>query len=448
MKKSNNYGFTAVELIISFAIAIPLLMGLYKIVDAYREKQLKIEYEKEIISYKNDIINAVQTDINTYGLKEIKLKSESCNGYENSELINGIEIHFKDSSPSSSPKLLCIYNVVEDDEEDDVNENYAYIVYANIKYEVPNKFVSFAKNDIVFSQSKYDNIVVLNNLLYTNEKVYTINIKMKHSEISKDFSIHMVFITRDNSSSIPGVTPPIGGGGSGIKFTPESINYLNDIKNGTNHIGDDLQIKDEKFEIIEVENDTVNNKKIVKAFAKNNIYVGKKAGGQEIPANDEHYGLQNSNTSTTEFYEDGCGFDLSSLTPKFVNIYLTKRLQEDNVTEEEKQLYQDNEYKKVYKSESKIWSYLNAYSVYLNQNEDGYKIVTRLPDISEVSNDTSWPHKPYDKYKNTHFWVGTAFRDGMYIVNGGHTIYATPTDCAKSDSAGVRPMIEIELDLN
>ena len=54
--------------------ALLYTFSLYRIVDVYREKQIKVGYEKEILSYKNELVNAIQKDMIENELDEIKKK--------------------------------------------------------------------------------------------------------------------------------------------------------------------------------------------------------------------------------------------------------------------------------------------------------------------------------------------------------------------------------------
>ena len=417
--KNNNKGFTIVELIVSFAIAIPILIGLYKIVDAYREKQLKNEYEKEIISYKNDIINAVQTDINTHGLKEMKFIDE-CDPQTSDNLLYGIEIVLKDNSKNK----LCVYNLKEEDKFD-------YIFYNNIKYEVPNKFISFV-NDLVYDRNKYDNVKI-NSYLKSNETYYTIDIKMKHSELSKNFIISMVFPTRTNLVS-----------GGGVEVANASIDKLNSIKNGNTESGI-IEIENEKFKIMKS-----NNNKVF-ALAEENIYVGKKLNGDKIKTTDSGFGLQSNVKSTTDFYHNECGFSLPAASLTTVNVSYAKLLVEGEVFPKPEEPYA--EYIKVYrgKEDTDIWDYLEYYENYLNINETDYNghtyhynITVRLPVATELSDNNGQPFTVYPELRNTYYWVGTAFKKGMYAVTD-ISQYLVAHDCNKSDKFGIRPMIEIDL---
>ena len=431
MKKNNNYGFTVVELIITFAIAIPILIGLYKIVDAYRESQIKIGYEKDIISYKNEIISAVESDLITLKLNEIKYNKNVCTDSGNGiTMLSAIEFNFDKVN-----KHLCVYSV---------KEGIDYIKYGDqseeIKYAVPNKFVSF-QNDLFYDHT---NTVIASKMLNANEVYYLIDIKLKHSEISKIFDINIVAVKRDDSKDNI----------KKIKFDTESLDILNEIKNSSDpssQKGKLLTIGNEKFKILDIRDN-----KII-AFSENNILVGRDSSGKYsnnggfIPKNIKEYGLQftfSEGLGTIEYYDRICDFDLSKTLHGRIGIDISKALIEGNQNvydelwigiegnpREEEKNKSVEEYKKVYKSNSKIWDYLKYYQDYLNNNEGGYNVTTRLPVYDDIKN---------TNYNTSSYWLGTASATLINAIKKDTDILVGAA-CNMNNLFGVRPIVEIDL---
>ncbi len=63
MKKLNNHGLTAVEVLICFSITAVIVISLFKIINNFKDKQY-IESNKNLIStYKNTVTKTIQDDV-------------------------------------------------------------------------------------------------------------------------------------------------------------------------------------------------------------------------------------------------------------------------------------------------------------------------------------------------------------------------------------------------
>lgn len=179
-KLMNNKGFTITELIVTFVIVMSITLGLFAVVDNYRERQQKATYRKELNSYKNEIVKIIQDDVLYKGVKKIEgIKVNDENG-ENGESFNqGIKIIFKD------------------DTSKELKVNNSKIKYGNISYPFPNNFVKFT-DDIIFSDSgEFED---LNEGL--NKRIYSINIELTHTELSGEvFDINIVCVSNTVEST-------------------------------------------------------------------------------------------------------------------------------------------------------------------------------------------------------------------------------------------------------
>lgn len=181
MTKINNKAFTVVELIITFSIVMVISVGLFKVLDSYREKQQQESYRKMINNYKNEITKTIKDDILKLGIK--KIEGITCTGYN-----QGINITFNDDSK----KDLCVGAEGEDNG----------IKYGDIFYKVPSKFIKF-KDDFLFEESGEFEVPQVNTLGLSEEKIlteqfYTIKIKMNHTELKEDFDINIVGSKKSN----------------------------------------------------------------------------------------------------------------------------------------------------------------------------------------------------------------------------------------------------------
>ena len=167
-KLSNNKGFTITELIVTFVIVMSITLGLFAVVDNYRERQQKATYRKELNSYKNEIVKIIQDDVLYKGVKKIEginVNDESFN--------QGIKITFKDD-PASYKELKV---------------NNSEIKYGDISYPFPNNFVKFT-DDIIFSDS--------GEFVFEDRKkrIYSINIELTHTELTGEvFDINIVCVS-------------------------------------------------------------------------------------------------------------------------------------------------------------------------------------------------------------------------------------------------------------
>lgn len=174
-KLINNKGFTITELIVTFVIVMSITLGLFAVVDNYRERQQKATYRKELNSYKNEIVKIIQDDVLYKGVK--KIEGINVND-ENDESFNqGIKITFKDDSD----KKLKVNN--------------SEIKYGEISYPFPNNFVKFT-DDIIFSDS--------GEFEFEDRKkiIYSINIELTHTELTGEvFDINIVCVSNSVEST-------------------------------------------------------------------------------------------------------------------------------------------------------------------------------------------------------------------------------------------------------
>lgn len=70
IKKINNKGMTLVELIAAFVITSVIVVTVFGSVMSYKNRAQTLSIKKEIIGYKNTVIQAIQNDIIQYGIKK------------------------------------------------------------------------------------------------------------------------------------------------------------------------------------------------------------------------------------------------------------------------------------------------------------------------------------------------------------------------------------------
>ena len=171
----NNKGFTVVELIVTFVLVMSLAVGLFAVVDSYRERQQKETNLKELNSYRNEILKIVQDDFLNKGIEDIEgISTEESSSSECKGFNQGIVVKYKDGDK----KTFCV--------------GEQGIKYNNILYPKPlGDFVSFA-NDIIYTESKDFQLTAPDGTTKVTKKILSINVKIKHSELEDPIELRVV----------------------------------------------------------------------------------------------------------------------------------------------------------------------------------------------------------------------------------------------------------------
>ena len=193
----NNKGFTIAELLVTFVLVMSIVLALFKVVDHYRERQQNATSVKEMNSYRNQIVKVVEDDIlfNCEGIKEIKGLDQnddlSLSPIEKADFQQGIEIAFNGVIANTQPNTTNPKRLI-------VKKNG--ILYGNMFYEFPSKFVS-AVDDVIYTETK-----VSSDDSSLDKAIYSIHIDLTHSELNRIFNINIVAVnntTTDTTSETP-----------------------------------------------------------------------------------------------------------------------------------------------------------------------------------------------------------------------------------------------------
>ena len=185
----NNKGFTIAELLVTFVLVMSIVLALFKVVDHYRERQQNATSVKEMNSYRNQIVKVVEDDIlfNCEGIKEIK----------------GLDLK-PSEEPNSQQGIKITFNKVDDEKNTLITKNLIVkkdgILYGNMFYEFPSKFVS-AVDDVIYTETK-----VSSDDSSLDKAIYSIHIDLTHSELNRIFNINIVAVnntTTDTTSETP-----------------------------------------------------------------------------------------------------------------------------------------------------------------------------------------------------------------------------------------------------
>lgn len=181
MKTLNNKGFTVAELIVTFVLVMSISIGLFKIVDSYRQRQQKESAIKEIDSFRNEILKAVYDDINKYSVKLIKgidsIGESECEGYN-----QGVLIEFKTSENNeSNEKEFCV--------------GKEGIKYDGVLYKKPSSFITFTNNIIYLDSGE----MTFSNNSNAKKRIFSINVEIKHSELKNPIKLNIVTTSKVSS---------------------------------------------------------------------------------------------------------------------------------------------------------------------------------------------------------------------------------------------------------
>lgn len=186
MKILNNKGFTVAELIVTFVLVMSISIGLFKIVDSYRQRQQKESAIKEIDSFRNEILKTVYDDINEYGVKLIKgidsIGESKCEGYN-----QGVLIEFKTSENNElNEKEFCV--------------GKEGIKYGGVLYKKPSSFITFTNNIIYLDSGE----MTFSNNSEAKKRIFSINVEIKHSELKNPIKLNIVATSKVSSTTSNG----------------------------------------------------------------------------------------------------------------------------------------------------------------------------------------------------------------------------------------------------
>lgn len=191
----NNKGFTIAELLVTFVLVMSIVLALFKVVDHYRERQQNATSVKEMNSYRNQIVKVVEDDIlfNYGGIKEIKGLDQnddlSLSAIEKANFQQGIEITFNGVIANTQPNTTNPKRLI-------VKKNG--ILYGNMFYEFPSKFVS-AVDDVIYTETQVEKVSSEDPSL--KKAIYSIHIDLTHSELNRIFNINIVAVNNTTTNT-------------------------------------------------------------------------------------------------------------------------------------------------------------------------------------------------------------------------------------------------------
>ena len=194
--KLDNKGMGIIEIVLTFALIMAMVVGMFTIVMNYRDKASLSLKKLEMDTFKNTLTKDIQDDILKLGIKEINMDGE-CNNVNN--LAHCINIVFNDDSEKAFGTSKVDINDID-------STKNKYLYYDGEKYKLtdtlPEKIpagrnvldfqsITVEDNNILSTDS-----IILDNGLKVN--IYSIDVYVSHVDFDQDFGIHIVATSDSN----------------------------------------------------------------------------------------------------------------------------------------------------------------------------------------------------------------------------------------------------------
>lgn len=177
--KLDKKGFTVIELILSFSLVMFLALGMFALVNNYRNREIKESVKKELLTFQNTLTQDIYEDTVERKVDYIKYCKDS-NGENIKQCIN---IRFLDGTE----KQLKVLEEKKETTEDGTTFQYETfnIIYGGVKYENPEpKFAKVVDDYILNSTIESDNLEY--------GVIYRIKICIEHQDIENEYVINVV----------------------------------------------------------------------------------------------------------------------------------------------------------------------------------------------------------------------------------------------------------------
>lgn len=197
--KLNNKGMSIIEITVTFALIMAMVIGMLTIVMNYRE-QASVSLEKlRMDTFKNTLTKDIHDDVSTLGVSEINTGGD-CNNV--SGLNKCINIVFKDGSQ----KILGTSYINSTDIKTIENK---YIYYDGDKYKLKDDLpdtIPQGRNPLDLQTIVVDDSEILETTTAVSKgsdfNIYTVKIGVSHFDFEEDFGIHFV-VSNDNIFYFP-----------------------------------------------------------------------------------------------------------------------------------------------------------------------------------------------------------------------------------------------------
>lgn len=195
----NNKGMSIIEIVITFALIMFMVIGLFTIVLNYQSKANDVIKKADLVALKTSLTKDIQDDISEYGVQEINEAGE-CSSLLNTSLNQCINIVFK----NGQQKAFGV-SIVNSDDPDSIKNKFLY--YDGIKYKLKDilpdnipegrdiaDFQSILISDgpilSIDSDTLSDGTII---------KIYTIDVYISYLDFKEDYGIHITVSDKDLS---------------------------------------------------------------------------------------------------------------------------------------------------------------------------------------------------------------------------------------------------------
>ena len=191
--KLNNKGMSIIEIVLTFALIMVMVIGMLTIVMSYRDKASLSIKKLEMDTFKNTLTKDIQDDILKLGIEEVDMDGECATIAGLSRCVN---IVFKDGSQKVFGTSLINVN-----DRDSIENKFLY--YDGEKYKLHDTLPEKIPNGrtILDFQSitiEDNNILSTDSAILTDGTVvniYSIDVYVSHVDFEEDFGIHIVATT-------------------------------------------------------------------------------------------------------------------------------------------------------------------------------------------------------------------------------------------------------------
>ena len=210
MKKLNNKGLTAIEVLVCFAIISVIVISMLNIVNNYKNKQNLESYKSSINTYKTTLTKAIYDDIiNNKGVINVSRVEDVKSEYEFTDTIT---LEYMNNKKS----IITIYNytkcfIIDDnnnktDKQECIDNNKDNIDNINSEYYISLKKIDESNNQIDIEKFDLPNVYGLkyNDInLMDKEGIISIRVGLWHPELGTKYNV--LNIITPNVITYPGM---------------------------------------------------------------------------------------------------------------------------------------------------------------------------------------------------------------------------------------------------
>ena len=193
MRKLNNKGMTAVEVLVCFLIVVIITVSMYTMVSAYKNKQEIEAIKEKIVTYKNLLTKEINDDLIKNGIisAEVKEFTADSDNYEvTMTLRNG------DKKRLKIRRVLAFDYLLEPDKEGSPDRSESKDDEFMISYGDYDSETDYPIPDVGYSENLYGNKIYdlrINNVdINTDDSILTIYIDFYHPELGTKYAIDIV----------------------------------------------------------------------------------------------------------------------------------------------------------------------------------------------------------------------------------------------------------------